>query len=651
MKSKHLLILSLVAALACTAPSKVIYVDDDAAGADDGTSWANAYVHLQDALADANSAEKPVEIRVAQGIYKPDQGKDQTRGDREATFQLINGVALKGAYAGFGELSPNERDIEKYQTILSGDLNGNDVELEISDWENVRSFLEHHSRAENSYTVVTGSGTDSTAVLDGFTITAGHANTCNMEPNGCSPEPNSPLNNGAGMYNHAGSPTLADCTFRRNAALVLDCGGGRGGAIFNSSSNSLLCNCKFIENIVFGGNNSSAGGAIYNIDSHPTLIGCLFRNNVATGYDSEYDGGAISNVDSNPTLTDCSFIENLADWGGAISNSNGSPTITRCTFAGNRVNDNGGAICTGSGRPTLTDCTFRDNRAYTFGGAICSSASSYLVVTDSTFTSNHAADGGAIYSNFRDNITLRDCTFSANSASRGGAVCTSGAWYDDPNSATLIADCTVSGNSAYEGAGLYSGSNRRLLVVNCTLTGNHAAQSGGGFYCYGSQPSVSNCTFAQNLAKKGTSLACDWEPSIVRLTNSILWDGGNEVFDSAGSTIDVTFCDVQSGYAGTGNLNTDPCFASPGYWDPNETPDDPNDDSWVDGDYHLKSQAGRWDPTTQSWVKDDVTSLCIDAGDPNSDWTAELWPHGKRINMGTMAARRRPVCLCQEWVT
>jgi L-ascorbate metabolism protein UlaG (beta-lactamase superfamily) len=54
----------------------------------------------------------------------------------------------------------------------------------------------------------------------------------------------------------------------------------------------------------------------------------------------------------------------------------------------------------------------------------------------------------------------------------------------------------------------------------------------------------------------------------------------------------------------------------------------------VDGDYHLKSQAGRWDPASQSWVKDDVTSPCIDAGDPNSPVGQEPEPNGGRINMG-----------------
>ena len=86
----------LLAAPCISTFGKTIYVDDDATGANNGSSWGNAYVYLQEALADANQAEKPVEIRVAQSIYKPDQGKNQTLGDRNATFQLINGVTLIG---------------------------------------------------------------------------------------------------------------------------------------------------------------------------------------------------------------------------------------------------------------------------------------------------------------------------------------------------------------------------------------------------------------------------------------------------------------------------------------------------------------------------------------------------------------------------
>ena len=82
------------------------------------------------------------------------------------------------------------------------------------------------------------------------------------------------------------------------------------------------------------------------------------------------------------------------------------------------------------------------------------------------------------------------------------------------------------------------------------------------------------------------------------------------------------------------NISVNPLFVQHGYWDENGTPEDPNDDFWVDGDYHLKSQYGRWVPNSESWVIDDVTSPCIDAGDPNSPVGDESFPNGGRINMG-----------------
>jgi hypothetical protein len=62
--------------------------------------------------------------------------------------------------------------------------------------------------------------------------------------------------------------------------------------------------------------------------------------------------------------------------------------------------------------------------------------------------------------------------------------------------------------------------------------------------------------------------------------------------------------------------------------------DDPSDDFWVEGDCHLKSQAGRWDPVARLWVQDEVTSPCIDAGDPATPAGDEPQPNGGRINMG-----------------
>jgi hypothetical protein len=103
---------------------RILYVDP--AGSNiDGTSWAKAFHHLQDALAVAQPGD---EIRVAKGIYKPDRGKDANVGDRNASFRLVNGVVIKGGYGGIGhQLNPDMRNIALYASIVSGDLGGNDM--------------------------------------------------------------------------------------------------------------------------------------------------------------------------------------------------------------------------------------------------------------------------------------------------------------------------------------------------------------------------------------------------------------------------------------------------------------------------------------------------------------------------------------------
>ena len=92
--------------MAITCQGKIIYVDADANGLNNSTSWQNVYKFLQDALADVNSAERPVEIRVTAGVYKPDGYSTEPNGaiDRAMSFRLISGVTIKGGYAGLSEL-------------------------------------------------------------------------------------------------------------------------------------------------------------------------------------------------------------------------------------------------------------------------------------------------------------------------------------------------------------------------------------------------------------------------------------------------------------------------------------------------------------------------------------------------------------------
>ncbi|MHC4751443.1 MAG: hypothetical protein ACYTFW_16420 [Planctomycetota bacterium] len=166
----YLAISAFVLAMLCTAAiGDIIYVDKNSTGANDGSSWADGYNFLQDALADANSADKPVEIWVAQGTYKPSEGLVAIPEFdwRTATFQLINGVAIYGGFpSGGAEFA--QRDPNLYETILSGDLGENDIEV-----GDPCDLLTEMTRAENSYHIVIGKDVNEIAVLDGFTIKSG----------------------------------------------------------------------------------------------------------------------------------------------------------------------------------------------------------------------------------------------------------------------------------------------------------------------------------------------------------------------------------------------------------------------------------------------------------------------------------------------
>lgn len=214
-----------------------IYVDADATGTPDGTSWDNAYTSLQDALSAAVSGN---EIWVADGTYYPDEGTGQTDNARTATFQLKNGVAIYGGFAS-GETNVAERNWTTNPTILSGDIEGDDAAFAPdidSDSDPYTASQIDHFNGGNSYHVVTGSGTNNTSVIDGFTITAGYAN------GGINSE-----GEGGGMYNYYGSPVLTNVAFTGNYAEY------GGGGLGNDSSAPTLTNVTF-----FGNSATNRGG-------------------------------------------------------------------------------------------------------------------------------------------------------------------------------------------------------------------------------------------------------------------------------------------------------------------------------------------------------------------------------------------------------
>ena len=552
------ILIGLVLTLPTNVPAQeaLVYVDADALGANDGTSWADAYNHLQDALAAAADPEGTItEIRVADGTYVP-YARTDLEDPRSATFQLISGVALYGGYAGFGQPDPDERNIEAYPTILSGDLDGNDGPMpEEYAWADP-------TRADNSYHVVTGSGTDETAVMDGLTITAGNANSswvygpkdggglycvggnmtlkhCTFNSNyairggggiycangsprvlNCTFSDNATAADGAGMSIHSASPTLANCSFTGNTAKF-------GGGIYTASSSPLLINCDMRYN------STVQGGGMHNRWSDPTLIDCVFFNNFADLEDARChsSGGGIYSYDSSPSLINCTLEWNWAHHdGGGIHNLDCNTIIVGCTFTGNFSRIRGGGLSDSSENTTLDHCTFYINRTWSLGGGMYNASDSALL-THCVFYDNRADSGGGLY-NMRTDATLANCRFTDNTASSGG-----GGVYNDEGAPSLR---------------------------NCAFSANLTVWGGGGMCNSGSAPMLTNCTFAGNLAALGQALACNslpqHNPSTVELTNCILWDGGDEVWNVDGSTISIIHSIVEGGWDGVGNMASDPLF-------------------------------------------------------------------------------------------
>jgi hypothetical protein len=356
----------------------ILYVKPDAGG--NCSSWADACI-LQRALGSASSGD---EIWVAEGTHKPGT-------NRTDTFHLKNGVEIYGGFAGT-ETSLDDRDWTIHETILSGDLLGDDGS----------GFANY---ADNSYHVVTGSGTDATAVLDGFTISGGYASG------------SYPGDRGGGMYNDQGSPTLTNVTFSGNTA-------SSGGGMLNVSSSS-----PTLTNVTFSGNTASSGGGMHNGDN------------------------------SNPVLTNVTFSGNtaMASGGGGMYNDSSSPGLTNVTFSGNLAIFGGGMYNWGSS-PGLTNVTFSSNSAGYLGGGMYNCGDSSPMLTEVTFSGNTAANGGGGMYNESSSPTLTNVGFSGNSATNGSYSSPGGGMYNS-SSSPVLTNVAFSGNTAnYQGGGMYNDS-------------------------------------------------------------------------------------------------------------------------------------------------------------------------------------------------
>jgi len=342
----------------------VLYVDHDATNST-GFDWTNAFTNLQSAL--TYSGTCPIDqIWVAQGTYKPGTA-------RTDTFQLKNGISL---YGGFNppnneEISPKDTRAEKNgaNTLLSGEIGAS-------------------GDSDNSFHVVTSESNDNTAVLNGFTITAGNANGSGTDEK-----------NGGGLYNKNGSPKLVQIKMINNVASK------HGGGMYNDNSNPTISGGSL------SGNQAINGGGMYNNNSNPTFSWVTFSTNEA----SNHGGGMYNDSSSAPTLNLLTFINNKAtNDGGGLYNEDRTtslPAIKRVTFKGNEAeNGNGGGMYNGNN--TLSE------------------------ISNSLFSGNQATNGGAIY-NKNLTATFSQVTISGNKAATSG-----GGIYND-SSTTLTVNNSI----------------------------------------------------------------------------------------------------------------------------------------------------------------------------------------------------------------
>ena len=385
--------LLLSAPYASAGPDKPVthFVMADAAGANNGTSWADAFSDIQDAL---DAAAPGDQIWVAAGTYTPSARINGSADPRTASFILKSGVEIYGGFQG-DEGQLKKRQLDPGLTVLSGDMG---VEGDDTD---------------NSYHVVYANGVTG-AVLDGFTVTGGRGE-------GASPDVDA-NRQGAGMCNLNSALTVANCIFRDNrVARKSYFQRGWGGGMFNYCSATIVTNCTFSDNRAgYQANQAYGWGAgMYNYGyfgsggdrSCPVITGCTFSDNVAfSRNDPGYDGGGgggMANDSCSPPVDRCTFTGNLAGCGGAMLNHVAMPLITNCIFNENSAifgDGQGGAIYN-LGYTTIMNCTFHRNGTRPYGNA----------------NGANTEYGGAIFE-MRVGSVIYNCIFSENAARHGGGA-------------------------------------------------------------------------------------------------------------------------------------------------------------------------------------------------------------------------------------
>lgn len=360
--------------LTITEFSNLIFVDKNASGENNGLRWEDAFNHIQDALeyAETNMPYKSVEIRIAEGHYYPDEGKNIINDKRDVNFSLASGITLKGGYPHGGDVV-NQPEI--YITELNGDITQDD-----DDSKDITDPLRKNNN--NTQRIVT---CKYPATIEDVTICNGYSG------------------DGEAGYGPAvsGPAVIKNCVIKNNYLLSNEFGGN----VYHPVS---VENCHFENNYVIG--ETGYGGAISADNTLQKLDNCVFKSNFG------FNGGAIHFTSNNPGITvkNCTFDGNSSHYGGAITISGeGVTAAINCKFVNNESLNEGGAIYisnTSVSDALFGNCLFYNNIGYS--GTIFSNSSNTFTFNSCTFYQNTSNTGSAINV---INTAIENCIFWQNS--------------------------------------------------------------------------------------------------------------------------------------------------------------------------------------------------------------------------------------------
>ena len=569
-----------------------VYVDADASGSGDGSSWANAYTDLAVALDAAVAGD---EIWVADGRYVT---------PADTSFVINKGISLLGGFNGT-EGSADEADADANLTILSGDVNGDDVEGtydSLARLDNQRVLFVADSNS-------TGNGPAFETVISGFTIRDG--NVTGFEEGFLGPFA------GGGLF-ATGQVTVSDVTFSYNYSDF-----GSAVALLNLNAD----NSSF-DNITVENNYSGPRWDFYNRNTDNVTItnstfvgagdvvtprGLLFSLDVInfTIEDSEFSnvtttgrGGAIhvEGTNGTTTLRNVTVDNTSADLGGAIYLRNFSPEVFVTLPRGQTVMENvtitnaasqrwGGAVLLSQVDSDIDGLTITDVdglQAGGLGGGLylqSNAGPGELPLTidwNNINISNVEANstGGGIFAFLDPDYTVSLNNVTVNNASAtgsGGGLYLNGggpALTEDNiaqlNNVTIsnnVANATPAGGGGFGGGSIYFAVD--VNITNSTFTNNQGALDGGngaGVYAQaarledgtslGITVSVSDSEFSGNRALSGSGIAVFGEGQQTTISNCSFLGNGNAqggnayrggalaFFQGNGSSITVDSCQM-----------------------------------------------------------------------------------------------------------